>query len=242
VISADSRPAPDKNLPGLSIIVPVYNEAESIEAFLVSVRNSCAVRTQIIVVDGGSTDATATLARPLCDELVPSRKERAAQMNAGARHADATTLWFLHADTRVPEHVDELILDALAGSGRCWGFFNVRLSGNHLMLRIVEHLMNLRSRLTGVATGDRGIFVKRELFDGIGGFPGIALMEDIAISRKLNAAGRPVCLSQKLVTSSRRWEKNGVLRTILLMWKLRLLYFLGVHPDRLVQMYYGRGN
>lgn len=163
-------------------------------------------------------------------------------MNAGAKVAIANILWFLHADTRLPKHADELIHDALTRSARSWGFFDVRLSGSHLMLRIVERLMNWRSRLTGIASGDMGIFVKRELFDDIGGFPGIALMEDIAISRKLNAAGRPVCLSQKLVASSRRWEKNGLLRTILLMWKLRLLYVLGVEPDKLAHMYYGRGN
>jgi len=226
----------------VSIIVPVFNEAESIEAFLVSVRESCAGCAQIIVVDGGSTDATAALARPLSDQLVQSRKQRAAQMNAGARHANAEIFWFLHADSRLPEHADELIRDALTRSGRSWGFFYVRLSGGHFMLRIVERLMNWRSRLTGIASGDQGMFVKRELFASVGGFPGIALMEDIAMSRKLKSAGRPVCLPQKLVTSSRRWERNGMLRTILLMWKLRFLYFLGVEPDKLAHMYYGRGS
>ena len=242
MISTHTTPAPDQNLPGLSIIVPVFNEADSIEAFLVSVRESCAERTQIIVVDGGSTDATASLAGPKCDQLVESRKERAAQMNTGATYANGEIFWFLHADSRLPKHADNLIREALARSGRDWGFFYVRLSGSDVMLRIVERLMNWRSRLTGIASGDQGIFVTREMFERIGGFPGIALMEDIAISRKLNVAGRPVCLSKKLVTSSRRWEKNGMLRTIFLMWKLRLLYFLGVEPDKLARMYYGRGD
>ena len=242
MISTHTTPAPDQNLPGLSIIVPIFNEADSIEAFLVSVRESCAERTQIIVVDGGSTDATASLAGPKCDRLVESRKERAAQMNTGATYANGEIFWFLHADSRLPKHADDLIREALARSGRGWGFFYVRLSGSDVMLRIVERLMNWRSRLTGIASGDQGIFVTREMFERIGGFPGIALMEDIAISRKLNVAGRPVCLSQKLVTSSRRWEKNGMLRTILLMWKLRLLYFLGVEPDKLARMYYSRGD
>lgn len=199
-------------------------------------------RVQIIVVDGGSTDATASLARPRCDRLVQSREERAAQMNAGVHYASADIFWFLHADWRRPKHADELIGDALARSGRNWGLFHLRLSGSDPMLRIVEPLMNWRSHLTGIACGDQGMFVTRDLFERIGGFPGIALMEDIAISGKLKAAGRPVCVSQKLITSSRRWENNGTLRTIFLMWKLRLLYFLGVEPDRLARMYYGRGS
>jgi len=242
VTSANPNPAANKDSPGVSIIVPVFNEAETIEAFLVSVRESCGGRTQIIVVDGGSTDATASIARPRCDRLVESRKERAAQMNAGVRYASADIFWFLHADSRLPKHSDELIRDALARSGRSWGFFHVRLSGSDLMLRVVERLMNWRSHLTGIASGDQGIFVTRDLFERIGGFPEIALMEDIAISGNLKVTGRPVCPSQNLVTSSRRWENNGMLRTIFLMWKLRLLYFLGVEPGKLARMYYGRGN
>lgn len=240
--SANSSPAADRDSPVVSVIVPVFNEAETIEAFLVSVRESCGECTQIVVVDGGSTDGTASIARPRCDRLVESRKQRAAQMNAGVQHASADILWFLHADSWLPKHADELIRDALAGSDRSWGFFQVRLSGSNLMLRIVERMMNWRSNLTGIASGDQGMFVTRDLFERIGGFPAIALMEDIAISGKLKAAGRPVCPTQKLVTSSRRWEKNGMLRTIILMWKLRLLYFLGVEPDKLAHMYYGHGN
>jgi rSAM/selenodomain-associated transferase 2 len=242
VTAAYPASVPGDNSPTVSIIVPVYNEAESIEGFLSALRDSCTRRAEIIVVNGGSTDATASLARPLCDCLVESGKKRAAQMNVGARRANATILWFLHADSRLPERADELIYDALAHSSHRWGRFDVRLSGTHLLLRAVERLMNLRSRLTGICTGDQGLFVSRDLFDAIGGFPEIALMEDIAMSRKLKTAGRPVCLSQRLVTSSRRWEKYGILRTIVLMWKLRLLFFAGVDPDRLEQMYYGRGS
>ena len=239
---ADSSPAAHRDPPGVSIIVPDFNEAETIEAFLVSVRESCGGGAQIIVVDGNSADGTASIARPRCDRLLESRKQRAAQMNAGVRHASADIFWFLHADSRLPKHADELIRDALARSGRSWGFFQVRLSGSNLMLRIVERMMNWRSNLTGIASGDQGMFVSRELFERIGGFQEIALMEDIAISGKLKVAGWPVCLPQKLVTSSRRWEKNGMLRTILLMWKLRLLYFFGVEPGKLARMYYGRDN
>ncbi len=240
--TADPVPAADNGPPVVSVIVPVFNEAETIEAFLESVRLSCARRAEIVVVDGGSTDATASLAVPLCDCLVKSPKGRAVQMNAGARRANAPVFWFLHADSQLPGRGDEQIRDELTRSGRRWGHFDAHLSGSQLLLRVVERLMNWRSRLTGIATGDQGLFVTRELFDSIGGFPDIALMEDIAMSRKLKATGRPVRLSQQLVTSSRRWEKNGILRTIVLMWKLRLLYFIGVHPDRLAQMYYGRGG
>jgi rSAM/selenodomain-associated transferase 2 len=240
--TSDPVPAADSRPPVVSIIVPVFNEAVSIEAFLESVRRSCARRAEIIVVDGGSTDATATLAQPLCDCLVKSPKGRAVQMNAGARRANAPVFWFLHADSQLPRLAVEQIRNELTRNGHRWGHFEARLSGSQFSLRIVERLMNWRSRLTGIATGDQGLFVTRELFDSIGGFPDIALMEDIAMSRKLKAVGRPVCLSQQLVTSSRRWEENGILRTIVLMWKLRLLYFAGVHPDKLAQMYYGRGG
>ena len=240
--TTDPNPAPDNELPSVSVIVPVFNEAETIEAFLESVRESCTRRTEIIVVDGGSTDATASLARPICDCLIESGKGRALQMNAGARHANAAIFWFLHADSRLTEHADKLLCDALARNDRRWGHFKVRLSGSHVLLRVVERLMNWRSRLTGICTGDQGLFVIRELFDSIGGFPGIALMEDIAISRKLKATGRPICLSQYLVASSRRWDKDGILRTIVLMWKLRLLFFVGVDPDTLAHIYYRRGS
>ena len=242
-VSIPAASIPAASIPAVSIIVPVFNEADSIEGFLSAVRASCTRRAEIIVVDGGSTDATASLARPLCDFMVESGKGRAAQMNAGARRANAAILWFLHADSRPPGCADELICDALArsSSGR-WGRFVVRLSGSRPLLRVVERLMNWRSSLTGICTGDQGLFISSALFDAVGGFPEIALMEDIAMSRKLKAAGRPVCLPQNLVTSSRRWEANGILRTIMLMWKLRLLFFVGVDPDRLAQMYYGRGS
>ncbi len=240
--SGTLNPAADVDSPRLSIIVPVLNEAASIQAFLLSVRKSCEQRVQVIVVDGGSTDATAALARPHCDCLIESRKGRATQMNAGARQANTNVLWFVHADSRLPRHADALIIDALQRSGRRWGYFDVRLSGGRLLLRVVERLMNWRSAVTGIATGDQGLYVSRKLFERIGGFPDIALMEDIAISRRLKKAGRPAVASQPLVTSSRRWEKNGILRTIVLMWKLRLYYFLGVDPGRLAHMYYGRND
>ncbi len=230
-----------KPAPLLSFIVPVLNEADGIEQFLVSLRACCEQRCEIIVVDGGSSDATATLAAPYCDQVIVSDTVRAAHLNAGARLGSGALLCFVHADTSLPPAADQFIRAALGDDVRKWGRFDVRLSGNHPLLRVVERMMNWRSRLTGIATGDQAIFMTRDLYHSVGGFPDIALMEDIAMSRKLKSLGAPVCLSQRLITSSRRWEKKGVLRTVLLMWKLRALYFLGADPRRLAQRYYDRG-
>ncbi len=236
-----SNTPPARARPSLSFIVPVLKEAEGIEDFLTSLRACCQEDCEIVVVDGGSSDATAALAAAHCDHLIVSGKGRAVQMNAGARRATGALLCFVHADVTLPPAADENIRAALANDARQWGRFDVRLSGRHPMLRVVEGMMNWRSRMTGIATGDQALFMTREAYQSVGGFPEIALMEDIAMSRKLRRLGPPACLSQRLITSSRRWEQNGVLRTILLMWKLRLLYFLGADPAHLAQRYYGRG-
>jgi rSAM/selenodomain-associated transferase 2 len=187
---------------------------------------------EVIVVDGGSSDATAELAAPLCDQLLKSDKGRALQMNAGARAARGHALIFLHADTRLPPQADERVLAALAGAQ--WGRFDVRIDGRHPLLPVVACAMNVRSRLTGIATGDQAIFVRRDAFEG---FPELPLMEDVAFSRSMKRRGRPACLRERVHTSARRWEQGGVLRTIVLMWRLRLLYFLGVAPQRLARDY-----
>ena len=160
-------------------------------------------------------------------------------MNAGAAAARGGVLLFLHADTRLPCGWVELVRDALGVRGREWGRFDVRLDGAHPMLRVVERAMNLRSRLSGIATGDQAIFVTRAVFRKAGGFPDIALMEDVALSRALRARSRPVCLRAPAITSSRRWERNGITRTIVLMWRLRLEYALGGDPERLARLYRG---
>lgn len=227
--------------PLMSFVVPVLNEAGGIEHFLESLRASCERRCEIILVDGGSSDETSALAAAHSDHVIASGRGRAVQMNAGARRASGVLLCFVHADSLLPPAADQTIRSALGDGVRKWGRFDVRLSGKHPLLRIVERLMNWRSRLTGIATGDQGLFMTREAFAAVGGFPEIALMEDIAMSHKLKSLGSPVCLSQQIITSSRRWESGGVLRTILLMWKLRLLYFFGADPARLAQRYYGRG-
>ncbi|MCC8999238.1 MAG: TIGR04283 family arsenosugar biosynthesis glycosyltransferase [Candidatus Contendobacter sp.] len=225
-------------MPHITIVMPVLNEETSISAELSCLQPLRQQDCELIVVDGGSRDQTVALAEPLADRVIASPKGRAAQMNAGAALAQTPILWFLHADSLPLPNAAGMIRAALSNPARHWGRFDVRLSGRHPLLRMVETLMNLRSRLTGIATGDQGIFVCRELFERVGGYPALALMEDIALSRLLKPHGRPVCLRQRLQTSSRRWEHDGILRTILLMWRLRLAYFLGADPNQLAQMYY----
>ena len=213
----------------LSVVVPVLNEAGAIRAALEALAPLRARGHEVIVVDGGSTDGTPTLAAGLCDQVLRAARGRALQMNAGARAATGEVLLFLHADTHLPPGADALVLNCST-----WGRFDVEIEGRHPLLRVVACAMNLRSRLTGIATGDQAIFVRRALFPG---FPEIPLMEDIALSRVLKKIDSPLCLRQRVVTSGRRWEAHGVLRTIFLMWRLRLLYFLGVSPDALARKY-----
>jgi rSAM/selenodomain-associated transferase 2 len=220
----------------LSIIVPALNEADTIGALLTDLAPFRTAGAEVILVDGGSSDGTPERAAADVDRVLPAQKGRAAQMNAGARVARGDLLWFLHADTRVPADAASALQDAWAGGAR-WGRFDVRLSGRHFLLRLVERGMNIRSRLTGIATGDQGIFVTRAAFEQVGGFPPLVLMEDIALSTALRRLARPACLRVRLITSSRRWEEGGVLRTILLMWRLRLAYFLGADPARLARRY-----
>ncbi len=219
-------------------MLPILNEEAQVAACLGALQPLRGQNCELIVADGGSRDRSVALAEPLADRVVVGPRGRAAQMNAGARQANGDILWFLHADSLPPPDASSLIGAALAGRERGWGRFDVRLSGRRPSLRMVEFSMNLRSRLTGIATGDQGIFVRRDLFERIGGYPPIALMEDIALSRALKRYGRPVCLRQRVLTSSRRWERDGIARTILLMWRLRLAYFLGTDPDRLARSYY----
>jgi len=216
----------------LSIVVPCLDEAERIGACLAHLAPLRARGHEVIVVDGGSTDGTPAAARGLCDVLLAAPRGRAVQMNAGARAASRAALVFLHADTRLPPEAERQIQEALRT--RLWGRFDVQIEGAHPLLRVVAWSMNLRSRLTGIATGDQAIFVLRDAFAG---FPEIALMEDVAFSRAMKRRGRPACLASRVVTSGRRWESRGVLRTIFLMWRLRLLYFFGARPERLARIY-----
>ncbi|MGE3147256.1 MAG: TIGR04283 family arsenosugar biosynthesis glycosyltransferase, partial [Pseudorhodoplanes sp.] len=190
-----------------------------------------------IVVDGGSDDGTPGLAASLASRVLTAPRGRAAQMNAGAAAARGDILIFLHADTRLPEGADRRVQEALAQSNRVWGRFDVRIEGRHPLLPLIAALMNARSRLSGIATGDQAMFAGRQAFEAVGGFADIALMEDIEMSRRLKALSPPLCLRDKVVTSGRRWERRGVLRTILTMWRLRLAYFCGAAPAGLARRY-----
>lgn len=221
--------------PGLCIVVPALDEALQIVGRLQALQPLREAGARVVVVDGGSRDDTAALAERHADRVLAAPRGRASQMNAGAAACAGRMLLFLHADTRLPAGADALVARALAE--RTWGRFDVRIDGAHPMLRVVERMINLRSRLTGIATGDQAIFVRRGVFEAAGGFPDLPLMEDVALSRRLKSHGRPACLRQTVLTSGRRWERHGVLRTILLMWRLRLAYFLGADPKRLAVRY-----
>lgn len=223
-------------MPTLSVILPILNEAPGIEAVLQALAPLRAGGAEVIVVDGGSADRSVELAAPWADRILTAPRGRASQMNAGAAVAEGGVLLFLHADTRLPPDADRLIARAIDG-GRHWGRFDVRIAGASAWLPVVAALMNLRSRLTGIATGDQAMFVARGRFEAVGGFPDIPLMEDIALSRALRRIARPACLEAQATTSGRRWERNGVWRTIGLMWWLRLRYTLGADPHRLAREY-----
>jgi rSAM/selenodomain-associated transferase 2 len=223
--------------PTISVIIPTLHEARNIGSLLDSLAPVRAAGGEILVVDGGSADDTASLAVSHADRVLSAPRGRAAQMNAGAAAARGDLLVFLHADTQAPIEALLRLPDLLARSGRSWGRFDVRIEGRHPLLPIVAWSMSQRSRLTGIATGDQAIFVDRALFERVGGYPEIALMEDIALSGRLKRHSQPLCVLDRVVTSGRRWESKGVLRTVLLMWWLRLAYALGVHPERLSRIY-----
>jgi rSAM/selenodomain-associated transferase 2 len=223
-------------VPSLSIIVPVLDEAPILVGALQALATFRQRGAEVIVVDGGSRDGTPELARPHADRVIAAERGRGVQMNAGARMARADVLLFLHADTKLPPDADRLVLRALAGA-KPWGRFDVRIEGRNPLLGMVATLMNGRSRLTGIATGDQAMFMTRQAFAECGGFPEIPLMEDIALSQRLKRIARPVCLAARVVTSGRRWERHGVLRTMLMMWRLRLAFFLGADPAALARRY-----
>ena len=222
----------------LSIIIPTLNEAESISTVLQRLAGDCSrQRAEIIVVDGNSNDATASIAAEFADSVIVSRRGRAHQMNAGVQIAHGTYLCFLHADTVLSNDAIDQIQNALQYQGAHWGFFEVRLDSSLLVFRLIETAINLRSRCTAVATGDQAIFMTREMFERVGGFPPVSLMEDIAMSKQLCRFHRPACLRAMATTSVRRWQKHGVIKTVLLMWWLRLAYVCGISPQRLAQWY-----
>jgi rSAM/selenodomain-associated transferase 2 len=246
-------------VPTLSIIIPVLNEGPGIAKTLLALAPLRARGVQVIVVDGGSIDDTVAQARQTLQasiqsepispmvgdaphEAMPWRVTssvpgRAAQMNIGAQQACGAALLFLHADTHLPPAADALVARALNRGTHQWGRFDVHIAGQHGMLRVIAVLMNLRSRMSGIATGDQAMFMTRAAFDEVGGFPAQPLMEDIEMSKRLLRLSRPACLRQRAVTSGRRWETRGVWRTVLLMWRLRFAYWRGASPERLAELY-----
>lgn len=222
----------------ISIIVPVRNEASFATALAGQLGILAASGCEVIVVDGDSEDGTASYLRAQGIEVITSAAGRAVQMNAGARHATGTVLLFLHADTELPVDALEAVRNALHASRPGWGRFDVRIAGHSRWLPIVAFMINSRSRLTGIATGDQAIFVDRLVFERLGGFPEQPLMEDVELSRRLlHTRGRPVCLRLRVTTSGRRWDTRGAWPTILLMWRLRWAYWRGVPASTLEEMY-----
>jgi len=221
----------------ITVVIPTLDEAAWIRGTLAALQPLREQGHDVIVVDGDSADGTSELAQPLADRVISAPRGRANQMNAGAAEARGDVLLFLHADTLLPPHAGELVLEGLASSRLLWGRFDVRIAGRHRLLPAVAWLMNFRSRATGIATGDQAIFVWREVFLRVGGFPSIPLMEDIALSGALARKTPPLCLAERVTTSGRRWEARGVLRTVARMWWLRLRFALGASPERLAELY-----
>jgi rSAM/selenodomain-associated transferase 2 len=222
--------------PRLSIVMPVLDEAARMQPALAALAPLRASGVELIVVDGGSRDGTPAQCAGAADVLITAPRGRARQMNAGAQASRGEALLFLHADTTMPPDALALVGNALAHNA--WGRFDVRIAGRSRLLPVVAALMNLRSRWSGIATGDQALFMRRAAFEAVGGFPDQALMEDIEICKRLRRSfGKPVCLRAKVITSGRRWDERGAWRTIVLMWRLRLLYWLGVSADRLAAAY-----
>ena len=214
----------------------MLNEAATIASTLHALRRG-APGAEVIVVDGGSTDASVAIARPLCDELIVAARGRALQMNAGARASHGDALVFVHADTMVPSTFGADIASALSDSAVAGGRFDVELDASALPYRIIGAMISIRSRISRTGTGDQAIFVRREVFDRLGGFPELELCEDLEFSRQLKRAGRVACLRARVTTSARRWSRDGVVRTVVRMWLIRAMYLMGVPPARLKRMY-----
>ncbi|KZZ73709.1 hypothetical protein A3766_05500 [Oleiphilus sp. HI0132] len=227
----------------LSIIVPVFNEAENIERLLRKLNTLTSKRCEVLLVDGGSTDGSGEIISSLISELdmdahlIRSKCGRSAQQNAGAELAQGRLLLFLHADTVLPSKAINMLHGAIS-SEPVWGRFDIQLDNSAATFKVISWFINIRSRLTGIATGDQAIFVSACLFRKVGGFPDQPLMEDIELSKRLKRSAPPLCLKDQAITSARKWEKEGAVKTVLLMWRLRAAYFLGAKPEQLHRQYY----
>ena len=225
----------------LSVVMPALNESAGILAALQALAPLLARGAQLLVADGGSQDDTVALARTGGAQVIGAPRGRALQMNAGAHYATGSVLMFLHADTVLPRDADVLVINALStgvgGTRRVWGRFDVSITGRPAMLKVIAAMMNWRSRVSGIATGDQAIFMTRHAFAATKGFAVQPLMEDIDMSRRLLQLSPPVCLRARVLTSGRRWESRGVWRTVLLMWRLRFAYGRGVPAEQLAILY-----
>lgn len=221
----------------LSIIIPMLNESTQLPQLFAQLLPMQRAGCEIIFADGGSDDGSAKLADVAGYRVVNAARGRALQMNAGAAEATGEVLLFLHADTQLPEGAMQHVTQALAGDKHCWGRFDVCITGRSAMLNVIGRMMNWRSRLTGIATGDQAIFVQRTVFEQLQGYPDQPLMEDIELSKRLKKSSHPACLKQCVTTSGRRWETRGVWQTIFLMWRLRWQYWRGMDAAHLVRLY-----
>ena len=235
VVAVEER-LPETTSRSVSIIIPAYNEASQLEGSLKKLFEDLPENAgiEVILSDGGSTDNTLAIARKYPCKILNSAIGRSRQMNSACRHANGEFLLFLHADSSLPDNW----LNQVQGSPK-WGFFPVKLSGRHWLLRVIERAINLRSRISRVATGDQGLYFSRSFFQALEGFPDIPIMEDIAISKRARKFSEPCIGQNPVVTSSRRWEQNGIIKTVFLMWGLRFAYWLGISPDRLYRIYQG---
>lgn len=221
----------------VSIIIPTLNEEASISHLLQQLQTYRQQGHEVIIVDGGSTDKTVSISQPFADKVIQSEPGRAVQMNNGASQASFDVLWFVHADTLIPDNAVERIQYYLSNDKNKWGCFNIKLSGSHVLFRIIERMINIRSCISGIATGDQGIFINKNLFEVVKGFSNLPLMEDVELCKRLKPISSPVCAKEVLTTSSRRWEQNGILSTVVLMWRLRFLYWMGIGADKLADQY-----
>lgn len=224
----------------IAVIIPTLNEEKALTQTLTEV--AALNLEEIIVVDGGSTDRTLRIAEAFSAasphvHLITGSMGRARQMNAGAKGSRSEILLFLHADTLLPPNVVGIIRTAMADFNIAGGWFEVRFDSPSIWGAVISRFMNWRSRLSGIATGDQAIFVRRPIFEQLGGFSDIPLMEDIEFSARLKRVGSTLALEETVTTSFRRWEQQGPLRTILLMWTLRFLYWIGMSPHRLKDFY-----
>jgi rSAM/selenodomain-associated transferase 2 len=221
----------------IGVIIPALNEAPGLPHTLAPLSDWPSRGHELILVDGGSQDTTASIAAAAGMHVVNSAKGRARQMNAGAAVSTAEILLFLHADTRLPAAADQLISRGLSTGPYAWGRFDVQIHGRARMFPLISAMINLRSRLSGIATGDQALFMTRAAFAAVGGFPDLPLMEDVEICKRLKRHSRPLCLRQRVATSGRRWETRGVWRTIVLMWRLRFAYWRGTPAEQLARLY-----